>query len=162
MVGRISESATAVAPSEIRPKVFLGCILWEPCLYCLSPAPQAEPQAVGFSAGLSPAPQAEPQAAGFSAVLSPAPQAEPQAAGFSVGLSPAPQAEPQAAGFSAGLSPAPQAVAGADASAFLFQPKRLEIAMIVTSINSCQTAFPVRIFIVGHLCPEKKYAQIYY
>ena len=28
----------------------------------LSPAPQAEPQAAGFSSGLSPAPQAEPQA----------------------------------------------------------------------------------------------------
>ena len=26
MMGRISESVTAVAPSEIRPKVFLGCI----------------------------------------------------------------------------------------------------------------------------------------
>ena len=46
----------------------------------LSPAPQAEPQAAGFSSGLSPAPQAEPQAAGFSSGLSPAPQAEPQAA----------------------------------------------------------------------------------
>jgi hypothetical protein len=44
----------------------------------LSPAPQAEPQAVGFSAGLSDAPQAEPQAAGFSAGLSDAPQAVPQ------------------------------------------------------------------------------------
>jgi hypothetical protein len=32
----------------------------------LSPAPQAEPQAAGFSSGLSPAPQAEPQAADFS------------------------------------------------------------------------------------------------
>ena len=31
--------------------------------YYLSPAPQAEPQAAGFSSGLSPAPQAEPQAA---------------------------------------------------------------------------------------------------
>ena len=28
--------------------------------FYLSPAPQAEPQAAGFSAGLSPAPQAEP------------------------------------------------------------------------------------------------------
>lgn len=42
----------------------------------LSPAPQAEPQALGFSSGLS----AAPQAAGVSAGLSPAPQAEPQAA----------------------------------------------------------------------------------
>ena len=45
--------------------------------YCLSPAPQAVPQAAGFSSGLSPAPQAVPQAAGFSSGLSPAPQAEP-------------------------------------------------------------------------------------
>jgi hypothetical protein len=45
----------------------------------LSPAPQAEPQADGFSSGLSEAPQAEPQAAGFSSFLSEAPQAEPQA-----------------------------------------------------------------------------------
>jgi hypothetical protein len=44
----------------------------------LSPAPQAEPQAVGFSSGLSEAPQAVPQAAGFSAGLSDAPQAVPQ------------------------------------------------------------------------------------
>ena len=42
----------------------------------LSEAPQAEPQAAGFSSGLSPAPQAEPQAAGFSSGLSPAPQAD--------------------------------------------------------------------------------------
>ena len=62
---------------------------------------------------LSPAPQAEPHAAGFSSGLSPAPQAEPHAAGFSSGLSPAPQAEPHAAGFSSGLSPPPQAEAGA-------------------------------------------------
>jgi hypothetical protein len=45
----------------------------------LSPAPQAEPHAAGFSSGLSPAPQAEPHAAGFSAGLSPAPQAVPHA-----------------------------------------------------------------------------------
>ncbi len=52
----------------------------------LSPAPQALPQAAGFSsAGLSPAPQALPQAAGFSSAgLSPAPQALPQAAVFSL------------------------------------------------------------------------------
>ena len=103
----------------------------------LSPAPQAEPQAAGFSSGLSPAPQAEPQAAGFSSGLSPAPQAEPQAAGFSSGLSPAPQAEPQAAGFSSGLSPAPQAEPQAEAttSSFFFaQPNRLESAIMITSI----------------------------
>lgn len=52
----------------------------------LSPAPQAEPQAAGFSSGLPDAPQAEPQAAGFSSGLSAAPQA--------AGLSDAPQEEP--------------------------------------------------------------------
>lgn len=52
----------------------------------LSPAPQAEPQAAGFSSGLSAAPQAEPHAAGFSSGLSAAPQA--------AGLSDAPQEEP--------------------------------------------------------------------
>jgi hypothetical protein len=46
----------------------------------LSEAPQALPQAAGFSSGLSDAPQALPQAAGFSAGLSDAPQAVPQAA----------------------------------------------------------------------------------
>ena len=53
----------------------------------LSPAPQALPQAEGFSSFFSsPAPQAEPQAEDFSSFLSPvvpqellAPQAEPQA-----------------------------------------------------------------------------------
>jgi hypothetical protein len=49
----------------------------------LSDAPQALPQAAGFSSGLSPAPQAVPQAAGFSSGLSPAPQDVPQAAGAS-------------------------------------------------------------------------------
>ena len=77
----------------------------------LSPAPQAEPQALGFSSGLS----AAPQPAGVSAGLSPAPQAEPQAAGFSSGLSAAPQAEPQAA-------------AGAS-FCFSFHPKRFESAI---------------------------------
>ena len=48
----------------------------------LSPAPQALPQAAGFSSGLS----AVPQAAGVSAGLSPAPHA--------AGLSDAPQALP--------------------------------------------------------------------
>jgi hypothetical protein len=46
----------------------------------LSAAPQAVPQAAGFSSGLSVAPQAVPQAAGFSAGLSAAPHAVPQAA----------------------------------------------------------------------------------
>ena len=52
----------------------------------LSPAPQAEPQAAGFSSGFSDAPQAEPQAAGVSSGLSAAPQ--------EAGLSDAPQEEP--------------------------------------------------------------------
>lgn len=53
----------------------------------LSPAPQAVPQAAGFSVGLSPAPQAVPQAAGFSVGLSPAPQAVPQVAAGAVCIS---------------------------------------------------------------------------
>nr|WP_308612162.1 hypothetical protein [uncultured Dialister sp.] len=62
----------------------------------LSPAPQALPQAAGFSFGLS----AAPQAAGASAGLSPA----PQAAGFSdaphaAGLSDAPHALPAVFSF---------------------------------------------------------------
>jgi len=70
--------------------------------YLLSPAPQAEPQAAGFSSGLS----AVPQAAGASS-------AAPQAAGASAGLSDAPQAEPQA-----------------EAASFLFHPNRLESAIV--------------------------------
>jgi len=50
-----------------------------------------------FVSYLSPAPQALPQADGFSS-------------GLSSGLSPAPHALPQAAGFSSGLSPAPHAL----------------------------------------------------
>jgi hypothetical protein len=75
----------------------------------LSPAPQALPQAVGFSSGA----------------------AAPQAAGASAGLSPAPQALPQAAGFSAGAA-APQAAAGASA-VFLFHPNRLKSPISMTS-----------------------------
>jgi len=53
--------------------------------YCLglSPAPQLDPQALGFGSGalgLSPAPQLDPQALGFGSGalgLSPAPQLEP-------------------------------------------------------------------------------------
>ena len=59
-------------PRKYAPRFSWGVFLTP---YCLSPAPQAEPQAAGFSTGLSPAPQAEPQAAGFSAGLSAAPQA---------------------------------------------------------------------------------------
>lgn len=68
--------------------------------------------------------------------LSEAPQAVPQAAGCSSGLSEAPQAVPQAAGCSSGLSEAPQAVPQEAAWVFvlLLHPKRLESAMIVTSI----------------------------
>lgn len=51
-------------------------------LVYLSPEPQAEPQAVGFSSGLSPEPQAEALTSG----LSPEPQAEPQAVGAWVPL----------------------------------------------------------------------------
>ena len=89
----------------------------------LSPAPQAEPQAVGFSSGLS---------------------AAPQAAGVSAGLSPAPQAEPQAVGFSSSLSPAPQAVpheAAGAASTFLFHPQRFESARVLTSIHVFRLLF---------------------
>lgn len=52
----------------------------------LSAAPQAEPHAAGFSAGLSPAPHAEPHAAGFSDGLSPAPHAVPHAAAGAASL----------------------------------------------------------------------------
>lgn len=62
------------APAGSRPEPLLGKLL-----FYLSPAPQAEPHAEGFSSGLSPAPQAEPHAEGFSSGLSPAPQAEPPA-----------------------------------------------------------------------------------
>lgn len=88
-----------------------GKALWHKVYW--SEAPQAEPQAVGFSAGLSAAPQAEPQAEGFSAGLSAAPQADPQAAG----LSPAPQAVPEAC----------------EEASLLFHSKRLESAIIMTS-----------------------------
>jgi len=77
---------------------------------------------------LSPAPQALPQAAGFSSGLS----AAPQAAGVSAGLSPA----PHAAGFSdaphaAGLSDAPQALP----AVFSFHPAMFDNAMIFTSVK---------------------------
>jgi len=79
---------------------------------------------------LSPAPQALPQAAGFSSGLS----AAPHAAGVSAGLSPA----PQAAGFSdaphaAGLSDAPQALP----AVFSFHPAMFDNAMIRTSYLIC-------------------------
>lgn len=77
--------------------------------YFLSAAPQAEPQAVGFSFGLSAAPQA-------------------------VGLSAAPQAEPQAAGFFSGLSAAPQADVEASLSVFP-HPDRSESAISISSFK---------------------------
>ena len=77
----------------------------------MSPDPQAEPQAEGFSSGLSPDPHAEPQAEG----LSPDPQA--------AGLSPDPHA--------AGLSPAPQAAAAAVLLS-LFQSDKFASAIIMT------------------------------
>ena len=107
--------------------------------YFLSPAPQALPQAAGFSAGLSDAPQAAglsdaPQAAG----LSDAPQA--------AGLSDAPQA--------AGLSDAPQAAAGA-ASPFLFHPNKFDSAITSTSVvYSVSGLLSVRI-ILHCLCDLK-------
>jgi hypothetical protein len=57
----------------------------------LSEAPQAAPQAAGFSSGLSEAPQAVPHAAGFSSGLSAPPQAVPHAAvaAFSFSFHPA-------------------------------------------------------------------------
>ncbi|MCR0167318.1 hypothetical protein MKA31_13385 [[Clostridium] innocuum] len=81
---------------------------------------------------LSPAPQAEPQAVGVSSVLSPAPQAEPQAVGVSLGSSPpAPQAEPQAVGVSLGSSPpAPQAEPQAEDTPLLFHANKLDNAMM--------------------------------
>jgi hypothetical protein len=80
--------------------------------YYLSPAPQALPQAAGFSEGLSEAPQA--------AGLSDAPQA--------AGLSDAPHA--------AGLSDAPQAVPQAEAGAslvFFVHPNKFKSDIICTS-----------------------------
>jgi hypothetical protein len=78
---------------------------------------------------LSPAPQAAPQAAGFSAGLSEAPQAAPHAAGFSAGA-----AAPQAAGASAGLSEAPQAAPQAEAAvSFFFQLNRFARPIVVSS-----------------------------
>ena len=139
-VGRISERTAAQIflikiLSEIRPK-FLSWDVFYVSVYCLSPAPQAEPQAAGFFSGLSPAPQADPHAAGFSSGLSPAPQAEPHAAGFSAALSPAPHADPHAAGFSAALSPAPHAEPHAAAglvSGFFIHPNKFESAIFFTS-----------------------------
>jgi hypothetical protein len=78
---------------------------------------------------LSPAPQAAPQAAGFSAGLSEAPQAAPHAAGFSAGA-----AAPQAAGASAGLSEAPHAAPQAEAAvSFFFQLNRFARPIVITS-----------------------------
>ena len=118
--------------------------------YFLSPAPQAVPQAAGFSSGFSAAPQAAGASAGFSAApqaagVSAGFSAAPQAAGVSAGLSAAPQAAgasaglsaaPQAAGASAGLSAAPQAAAGAFcSSSFLPHPNRLESAIVLSSLD---------------------------
>ena len=80
---------------------------------------------------LSPAPQALPQAVGFSSLGSPAPQALPQAVGFSSLGSPAPQALPQAVGFSSLGSPAPQALPQADGTFWLLKNKFLSIILVV-------------------------------
>ena len=125
MMGRISENATAVALSEIRPKVFLGAHLV-------------------ITGSIS---------YGF-AVMHPPTQSCDFAGTLSYCLSPAPQAVPQAAGFSAGLSPVPQAAAGA-ASAFLFQPKRLERDILIDLHLFRQTAFPVCNAIVTFCSSEK-------
>lgn len=130
MMGRISENVTAVALSEIRPKVFLGAHLV-------------------ITGSIS---------YGF-AVMHPPTQSCDFAGTLSYCLSPAPQAVPQAAGFSAGLSPVPQAAAGA-ASAFLFQPKRLERDILIDLHLFRQTAFPVCNAIVTFCSSEKKYAQM--
>ena len=130
MMGRISENVTAVALSETRPKVFLGAHLVI-----------AGSISYGF------------------AVMHPPTQSCDFAGTLFYCLSPAPQAEPQAAGFSAGLSPVPQAAAGA-ASAFLFQPKRLERDILIDLHLFRQTAFPVCNAIVTFCSSEKKYAQM--
>ena len=130
MMGRISENVTAVSLSEIRPKVFLGAHLV-------------------ITGSIS---------YGF-AVMHPPTQSCDFAGTLSYCLSPAPQAVPQAAGFSAGLSPVPQAAAGA-ASAFLFQPKRLERDILIDLHLFRQTAFPVCNAIVTFCSSEKKYAQM--
>lgn len=126
MMGRISENVTAVALSEIRPKVFLGAHLV-------------------ITGSIS---------YGF-AVMHPPTQSCDFAGTLSYCLSPAPQAVPQAAG----LSPVPQAAAGA-ASAFLFQPKRLERDILIDLHLFRQTAFPVCNAIVTFCSSEKKYAQM--
>ena len=126
MMGRISENVTAVALSEMRPKVFLGAHLV-------------------ITGSIS---------YGF-AVMHPPTQSCDFAGTLSYYLSPAPQAVPQAAG----LSPGPQAAAGA-ASAFLFQPKRLERDILIDFHLFRQTAFPVCNAIVTFCFSEKKYAQM--
>ena len=126
----------------------------------LSDAPQAEPQAAGFSAGLSAAPQALPQAAGVSAGLS----AAPHAAGVSAGLSAAPQALPQAAGFSAGLSAAPHAVPQAAAFLSSAHPAMLDNAMILSSFMKCTPAGPIAFCAFNISVPGRvhKNAPFYY
>lgn len=125
MMERISENVTAVVLSEIRPKVFLGAHL-------------VITGTISY---------------GF-AVMHPPTQSCDFAGTLSYCLSPAPQAVPQAAGFSAGLSPVPQAAAGA-ASAFLFQPKRLERDILIDLHLFRQTAFPVCNAIVTFCFSEK-------
>ena len=89
------------------------------------------------------------------AVMHPPTQSCDFAGTLSYCLSPAPQAVLQAAG----LSPVPQAAAGA-ASAFLFQPKRLERDILIDLHLFRQTAFPVCNAIVTFCSSEKKYAQM--
>lgn len=119
----------------------------------------------GRTGYLSPAPQAEPHADGFSSGLSAAPQALPHADGFSSGLSSAPQAVPHAAGFSPGFPAAPQAVphaAAGSASAFFLQPKRSESAILIYLHFSVVKRFSVCSFIATCIVTNKKYALFYY
>ena len=112
MMGRISENVTAVALSEIRPKVFLGAHL-------------VITDSISY--------------------------------GFAV-MHPPTQSCDSAGTLSYCLSPAPQAAAGA-ASAFLFQPKRLERDILIDLHLFRQAAFPVCNAIVTFCSSEKKYAQ---
>ena len=114
MMGRISENVTAVALSEIRPKVFLGAHLV-------------------ITGSIS--------------------------YGFAV-MHPPTQSCDFAGTLSYCLSPAPQAAAGA-ASAFLFQPKRLERDILINLHLFRQTAFPVCNAIVTFCSSEKKVRTVF-
>ena len=88
------------------------------CLSYLSPAPQALPQAAGFSSGLSAAPHAAGVSAGFSDAV-----ASLRLCELDVPWTSAEQA--------AGLSDAPQALP----AVFSFHPAMFDNAMIFTSVK---------------------------